>query len=76
MMPLPAYASNQKSTSALLHPPNSVFVVDLLYRVRQRFSDAAKREEEPLTEQGFEREELDVNLTPPPSIARIFPAAR
>jgi hypothetical protein len=41
-----------------------VFVVDLLYRVRQRFSDAAKREEEPLTEQGYEREELDVNLHP------------
>jgi len=88
MMPLPAYASNQKkivrlplkmATVARKEHPGiaqrarmlcslSIFVIGgatgLVTPVIAR--------EEPLTEQGYEREELGVNPYTAPSIVRIF----
>jgi hypothetical protein len=47
-------SKNESST----HPLNSVFVVDLLYRLRQRLGDPAKRERETAHRTEYEREEL------------------
>src|SRR5438034_9156106 len=87
MMPFPACASTQKNltfaakyvdrsakkaTGHSAESENVLFIVDLRTCECDRPCKTRDGAREPLTEQGYEREELGANPYTAPSIARIF----
>ena len=87
MMPFPACASNQKNRTFACQngscstkkasghgaeSENVVFIVDLRNWGATGLATPVMAQEEPITEQGCEREELGVNAYTAPLIARIF----